>query len=352
MKNINIFDNKTKNAIQRCVTSDEYNPKDAIRASRTCEEYSPTDAIQRCVASDEYSPTDAIQRCVASDEYMAIVYQSSAITICEENNFKSMKAVDDIKFGDLLLIEHVFSNTPAACKLVIQYNEYLFDQYHPRTTKFKDALGLEKSIVDKMAKDKLTHNCFGLEYGTYTITSTITTMNHSCDPNCAVQIREKYKSGDTVTVFMELFAIRAIKRGTELTISYGPKTSHERDFECSCGKTLENRTKQFNVVSNISIYLSKTNNDIIKEYIYKYLETDTAKKILLNHYLCNNGVFLNNGIVSAYTKTGEDLINNIVNVFMNIDKTKFNDEIKVAPINEIKTRIFMSILHNKFFDKK
>ena len=246
-------------------------------------------------------------------------------------------------------MEHAYSNIAGACRLIIQYNEYLFDQYHPRTTKFKDIAEMDKEVVNKMVIEKFNHNCFGLDDTKYTITSTITKINHSCDPNCAVQINEKYNVEDTVTVFMEMFAVRNISKGTELTISYGPVTSHERDFVCNCGKTLEVRTQYFDVITRITKYFSDVNSDIIKEKIYSYLETKKAKKILLNHYLSNCGIFVNNGIINAYTEKGMELVNDIINIYMSIDPTKFNDEIKAGPMTPVKINMFMWILENKFF---
>lgn len=334
MENINIFDD----GISHIGNARIENTLDNVQADSICDEYNPSDAIREDAVIDSIF-----------DEYTADVYRSPAIVIQDENNFKSIKAVEDIKSGELLLIEHAYSNIPGACKLIIQYNEYLFDQYHPRTTKFKDTVDMDKTVVAEMVGEKFAHNCFGLDEKKYTITSTITKINHSCDPNCAVQINEKYNTEDTETVFMEMFAVRNISKGTELTISYGPVTSHERDFVCDCGKTLEVRTKYFNVISNITTYFSHNNNDMIREKICSYLKTSKAKKILLNHYLSNCGIFVNNGIINAYTIKGMDLINDIINAFMNIDPTKFNDEIKAGPMTPAKISMFMAILENNFF---
>jgi hypothetical protein len=50
------------------------------------------------------------------------------------NNYKSMKATNDIKSGDLLIIEHVFTGTINTCRLVVRENLYLWNDLHPRVS--------------------------------------------------------------------------------------------------------------------------------------------------------------------------------------------------------------------------
>ena len=51
-------------------------------------------------------------------------------------------------------------------------------------------------------------------------------LNHSCEPNCYLRI---YKRA------IEVYTLRKISRGTELTIDYG-LTPHEEGMNCRCGK--------------------------------------------------------------------------------------------------------------------
>lgn len=277
------------------------------------------------------------------DEYISLVYKHPSVIICEENNYKYVKIMDDIKFGELLIIEHTYANNTDVCRLLIENNEFLFNQYHPRISTYTET-------ADKFihATKKLKDNCFGMDNGDKIITSTITMLNCSCDPNCAVHIQEKYNLGNTHIIFMELFAVRSIKKNTELTICYGPETAHKRDFNCDCGKSLEERIKIFATVMGLSKTLSSTNSNIIKEKIYKYLETNSAKKILLNHYLTTKGIFMNKNTISAYTSDGEKIINDIVHKFMGL-----NDNIGLAnkviiekTMNQHKINMFLMILNN------
>ena len=288
------------------------------------------------------------KRDIPDCEYMGTVFMNPAIYVGEENNYKFIKTNTDIKCGELLLIEHVLANNNQICGLIIKYNEYLFNQFHPRTTNHQEAKKLSLEEIDNMVYEKASHNCFSLDKNLL-LTNTITKMNHSCNPLCGVFIQENYTKENTLTIFMEVYALKNISANTELTINYGPKTAHNRDFTCDCGKTMEERVKHFEITTKLALCFSKTHNEIIREKICEYLNTLVAKRILLNHYLANNGVFVDKGNVSSFTTDGATIINNTVNSFMNLDPNKFNNEIYEGPMNETRLNLFVWILENNFF---
>jgi SET domain-containing protein len=49
--------------------------------------------------------------------------------------------------------------------------------------------------------------------------------NHSCQPNAVLRIRQGR---------VELYAMRDVRRGEELTVDYGP-THHDGKLRCRCG---------------------------------------------------------------------------------------------------------------------
>jgi hypothetical protein len=66
--------------------------------------------------------------------YTRTVYQNESVDIDTNNDYKSMKATNDIKSGDLLIIEHVFTGTINTCRLVVRENLYLWNDLHPRVS--------------------------------------------------------------------------------------------------------------------------------------------------------------------------------------------------------------------------
>ncbi len=105
------------------------------------------------------------------------------------------------------------------------------------------------------------------------MTSDITKINHSCLANSAVYIQTKYTKGNVNINFMEIYAIRPIKKGEQITINYGPETAHKRDFECTCGKELEERKHIFYVSVSVASSLSSMNHGRVNEYIINYLDS-------------------------------------------------------------------------------
>jgi hypothetical protein len=246
-------------------------------------------------------------------EYIKPIYVHSSIEILNENNFRSMKASENIKTGELLIIEHVYGGSTGNCHLILEQNKYLFNGYHPRISSHSKTTDRAKHAVKK-----LFLNCYGYDDNNKIITDNLRLMNHSCDPNCTVYIQEKYKTNDTHTLFMELYAVRPIKKGEEITSSYGPETSHNRDFECKCGKELPERNKIFNIIVALGGIFSDQNNNRIRKIICEYLDTPESKKILLNHYLVTKGIYMNGGTIVAYTKEGLKLINDIIHKYLGI----------------------------------
>ena len=59
-----------------------------------------------------------------------------------------------------------------------------------------------------------------------TLANTARYINHSCDPNCAVE-----KTDGTLWIV----ARRAITAGEELSFNYGYEITHYRDNPCTCG---------------------------------------------------------------------------------------------------------------------
>lgn len=165
-----------------------------------------------------------------SVEYMSVVYQNASIEIDDQNDYKSIKATTDIPIGQLLLIEHVYASSHFNCHSIVEHNRELFNTFHPRLIPFDQATDRFEQV-----SQKIIHNCFGMSNGDKLLTYTITKINHSCAPSCGVYVQEKYSIEDTNIIFMELYSVKKIPKGEELTINYGVDSGHKRDFICQCG---------------------------------------------------------------------------------------------------------------------
>lgn len=253
-----------------------------------------------------------------NNHYMGTVYQNPSIYVKDENDYKSVCTKNDIYFGEIVLIEHVFTNKINVCSTIIEHNKYLFDQYYPRCH--------QSDNMTEIVQNKRLANNFTYDDNMNTLTDFITKFNHSCTPNCMTIMKSDYKMENTNITFLEIYAVRNIPPDTELTISYGPKSAHERDFECTCGKTLQEREKICNIYDNIGKSLIKKNYELSNNYIYAYLETAISKKILFYHYLSNRGIFMNDDKVSAYDEDGLKLINKVVFSIVGFDIEKLDNQ--------------------------
>ncbi|AFX92359.1 putative set domain-containing protein [Megavirus courdo11] len=281
------------------------------------------------------------------NEYIQVIYQHPNIEESDINNYKSIIATKNINFGELIILEHAYTASNAHAQIVVSNNETLYDLYHPRVKNFQDSTNDERL---ESASEKVSHNCFGLN-GSKILTYGITKLNHSCNPNCSVYIQEKYNFNNTNIVFMELYAVRNISQGTELTISYGPETAHKRDFECKCGKDLDERKQIFNTISKISCTLSNRHHETIRAKIYEHIESINGKKLLLNHYLSIKGLYLNKNTIVSYTTEGENIVNNVLRKYFGINsKISETDFVSSSGMTSKKTSIFLEILNSNILD--
>lgn len=270
------------------------------------------------------------------DHYTGIVYQSGSITIHEENNYKSIKSTKDIAIGELLLIEHTFSAQLEIVFAVVQHNEYMFDQYHPRTAKWKENVNRKHLAIEKVKNNSFNFNNEPL------VPNVVAKINHSCSPNCAISVNNNLQIYGANIVFMELYAVNNITAGTEITISYGPETSHQRDFVCGCNKPLQLRQDDFNNIIMLGESYSKANKEIVTQRMREHLDTQTGRQILLYQYLAIKGIFINNHKIVAITKEGYGLINNIVNKNNMIDNNSENNGNKIELFWNFVNKTFVS----------
>jgi hypothetical protein len=164
----------------------------------------------------------------------AVVFQSDAARLDYDaaRDYYSLQAARDIATGTILLLEHVLSypseNAHRYLINALERDDELRDSLYPRTSKAKQG----QHIVDKIGKNVFSFN------GETVLGNVFSKINHSCRANCHMGNGD-YVNGDRVYA---LIAIRSVKAGEELTISYAKtnkvdyhdriKTAH--GFECDC----------------------------------------------------------------------------------------------------------------------
>ena len=57
-------------------------------------------------------------------------------------------------------------------------------------------------------------------------------MNHACEPNAFLRVVGDRIDGECR---IEVYALRDIEPGEEMTLNYGPHTHHEGGLKCNCG---------------------------------------------------------------------------------------------------------------------
>ena len=281
------------------------------------------------------------------NEYMHILYSHPSVTVCEENGYKYVKTTSDIKFGELLIVEHVYCDNNINSHLVVGHNDFLFNAYYPRSKPIND----EDKM--KLTGKKIQYNAFG-NAEINILTYLISNINHSCDPTCGTTMRKEYKHDDIYVIFMEIYSIKPIKEGTELTINYRADMGHEHknDFICTCGKDLLFRQKKINIIKKLIQTLSQNNYEMVSKKICEYLETSISSKIILNHQLANKGIFMNKNTIGACTKKGEKMVNDII--YRSLGLTENNDNQKNIAfdpkVNTQKINLFLQIMNENLMN--
>lgn len=275
-------------------------------------------------------------------EYIKLVSKHADIEITKRDNYFSVHSRANIPKGKLIILEHVLTVPRHLCNLIVNFNEYLFNTYHPRTKSYSEYTPEERAPV---TLEKIKHNCFGY-HEDILVTDTITKLNHSCRPNCCVFINHAQKVQNINVVFMEIHSVRNICAGDEITISYGPKTAHTRDFVCNCGMNDEQLTKIFNknvaAVKNYSYQQKRRTERIIVDY----LSTVASRRVLFYHCMVYQGIIMNRGLVSVIDNKGLQIMERWVTEACQgeIRAKDPNDEQAVKDARRLKLRAFAQII--------
>ena len=242
------------------------------------------------------------------DEYIFTIYNSNQCAISYDGSYGSLKATENINAGTLMVVEHALSEETRICLMLIRYHGDFYDFYAPRD---EDKMNSGIPSYSK-AESKLSANCFGVGGDILALTKTITRINHSCDPNCGVNMKIYFdRDYDFETIFMELYALKDIIKGGELTISYGPATCHKRGFEC-CSRSKSDREKNFNLVKVLIAKFHDGARDQFKSMINSFIMTEAYHYAMINRFLISNCIVMRGGRVEAINRKGVAFIDSMV----------------------------------------
>jgi hypothetical protein len=223
----------------------------------------------------------------------------------KDNDYRFVKANEDINEDELLLIEHVItSDNETILKTHIKYDNNLLKNLYPRNE--DDIIINEDDVLNKICCEKLQKNCFGGN-DIILLGKDISNFNHSITPNaryCFIEI-----INDMIEVkitILYVYSIEKIKKNIEVFINYGKAYFND---------TIE------------PVYDKNEKVHLVKSIIEKYVKKDIFFNIVFNHICSYYGIYYNDNndiiITPRFLKTFKnldcyDFINNKVLSVFNI----------------------------------
>lgn len=201
------------------------------------------------------------------------VFTSNLISFAvKDDDYRYVLATQDIRRGELLLVEHCYS-APSFNKLatVIKATPLLFNELCPRTTVWNPSIpGDSSEQIVSLCKEKAIHNAFGHD-GVHLIGVHATKFNHSSVPNATVKfVRCNLKELDISCNFIYIYANKDISGGQEICTWYG------NQFFGDCKPFVD------------SYDLDRSYNKITQDY----LSSSTCKQIVVEHLCIDRGLFI------------------------------------------------------------
>jgi hypothetical protein len=235
------------------------------------------------------------------------IYKNNKIEYKKENDYWMIKSKKEIKKGEIILVEHCFSeNKKGSCikkKMIVKINEELYDELYPRKNKWKEEYKYsEENILDEIVYEKVSKNCFGSEHG-ITLGYNISKINHSKNPNAKVFEHTIEIGKNIYTKILNVEAIMDIKDDEEILITYGKGDRFGEEIELREDEGI------------------KEQNKLIEKIIDQYIKKDIFKKtILIQLCIIELGLYLLEDEI-IMTPRFQELYENLFNE-KKIDKEK------------------------------
>ena len=156
--------------------------------------------------------------------YTNIIFKSRKVIFNEEDNgYHKVRALEDIKEGEILLMEQLAAHQTAGKVIAyVKNNKELFKSLYPRTKEYsyEDVKEQEMKIL---AKEKVERNVFAVntkDGAYYAIGLYISKFNHSDTPNTDNIIHTITSKDNKQLTLASVKTNKGIKKGEELFIDY------------------------------------------------------------------------------------------------------------------------------------
>ncbi len=217
------------------------------------------------------------------------IFKNRKISFEKKNldDYKYVKANEDINEYELLLVEHVITKDDLY-KLAshVKFDDDLLKNLYPRN-ETDILINKNDNDINKIIFEKVQKNAFGKD-NIYTLGKDISLFNHSTNPNCIVSYNDilmddlEYKKERINYVY----SIKKIKKEEELFIYYGKNYFGDKE----------------EIIIN---YIDS--NYLVKNIIEKYIEKQIFKKIMLNHICAYYGIYFNNNNIMLTPRAKETI---------------------------------------------
>ena len=208
------------------------------------------------------------------------IFKSNKISFeTKDADYRYVKSINNIKQGELLLIEHCYCNEDFdIIPDVIRTSPELFDNLYPRTVPWNESF-MEKltSELAELCREKAQKNSFG-DKGIYSIGLDISRFNHSNTPTASVNyLSNSFKDIEVTCYLQYVYANCDININEEITIWYGKKYF---------GENIEYIEPPF-----------KIENKYINTIASQYIRKDVCSNIIGNHICIYYGLYLLNDMI-------------------------------------------------------
>lgn len=235
-----------------------------------------------------------------------VLFQHDALSIEMRDGQYSVKALKPIKYGTLVLLEHVLSGSDLFVMGAITASEPLFTTLWPRESSnqtYKTYQTYEPEDRMKMAKEKFKHNAFSFN-GDHVIGDAFSKFNHSCEPNAYMSAADSmsYTLTPSITASIKIYGLwtlHAIREGEEICVDYvnGNPTVHDHHsnhfgFRCSCDADyLAKSSKRTDLYVKLCGAYRDRDEAFIISCMDKWIRTHDGIRIIKAHVIGEKGFF-------------------------------------------------------------